>query len=286
MPAVISCTTVDPAHFSPIFCQSLAEAPEAPLSRPLSAGSRTAAVKRAGKQPAPRERHAAPASKAGGSGPLRQQACDTTSLVALGGVRSGLLIGVGLLLDGFVFGNGNHGGNSVPPALIGQITPTHHGEEPKIFIEYPELRKYFYDRAPLTLPRDDPEYQRAIAVAVFFDDAFAYTESQAKAIPQLLTTSYKRYKRYIQSTDVWGKYRDDHPWINTQKLSDVQYAEVLKSLSERQQSRGTVHSAFMVRRHFVESLFLQVATGEDKVANNQSTCVLHSHVCALLSRDL
>ncbi|MCL2503711.1 MAG: hypothetical protein FWE94_03760 [Coriobacteriia bacterium] len=65
-------------------------------------------------------------------GPLRQQACDTTSLVTPSGVHSGLLIGVGLLLDDFVLGKENHGGNSVPPALIGQITPTHCGEEPKI----------------------------------------------------------------------------------------------------------------------------------------------------------
>jgi hypothetical protein len=77
----------------------------------------------------------------------------------------------------------------------------------RIFIEYPELRQYFYDGVELTLPQDDPEYHRAMEVAIFLDDAFRYTESQAENISQPLSKSYQRYKGHIKDTDVWVKYR-------------------------------------------------------------------------------
>lgn len=100
-------------------------------------------------------------------------------------------------------------------------------ETGKIFIEHPELRKYFYEGAELVLPVNDPEYHRAMEVAIFLDDAFRYTESQSESIPNSLSISYKRYKSHIQSMDVWTKYREHYPWINTQDLSDADYINMM-----------------------------------------------------------
>lgn len=106
-------------------------------------------------------------------------------------------------------------------------------ETGKIFIEYPELRKYFYEGTELQLPESEAEYQRAMEVAIFLDDAFRYTESQAASIPNSLSISYKRYKAHIQAMDVWKKYRAKYPWINTQDLSDAVYADMMNKHSRR-----------------------------------------------------
>jgi len=84
----------------------------------------------------------------------------------------------------------------------------------KIFIEYPELRKYFYDKHELI--EDDENFQRAMAIAVFYDDCFAYAESQSKNIPKNLKKSYDTYKNEIKSRDVYLKYKNKYgKWINT-----------------------------------------------------------------------
>jgi len=125
----------------------------------------------------------------------------------------------------------------------------------RMFIEHPELRKYFYDRVPLSLSPDETEYQLAMAVAVYFDDAFAYTERQSKTIQRVLTTSYIRYKNYIETTDVWDRYRSDHPWINTQKLSDAEYKEeVIKHLTHLKTKHPNSPPSLKSNNNLLESL--------------------------------
>ena len=82
----------------------------------------------------------------------------------------------------------------------------------KIFIEHPELRPYFYDDFILT--EDDENYQRVLAIAVFYDDCFAYAESQAARIPVDLKESYDEYKKRVKDMDAYKKYKKKYPWIN------------------------------------------------------------------------
>ena len=86
----------------------------------------------------------------------------------------------------------------------------------RIFIDYPELRAYFYDNHPLS--NDDANYQRIMAICVFFDDCFAYTESQAVIIPDELQDSYYKYKEKIKSMDAFIKYKENYTWINSRSI--------------------------------------------------------------------
>jgi len=83
----------------------------------------------------------------------------------------------------------------------------------RIFIEYPELRPYFYDNLALT--ENDENYQRVMAIAVFYDDCFAYTESQATYIPKDLKESYNKYKDRIESMNAFREFKKKYTWINS-----------------------------------------------------------------------
>ena len=82
----------------------------------------------------------------------------------------------------------------------------------RIFIEHPNLRPYFYDNKKIS--EDDPDYQRVMAIAVFFDDCFTYTESQAATIPEDLKDSYEKYREKIKEMDAYKKFKNEYDWIN------------------------------------------------------------------------
>jgi hypothetical protein len=83
----------------------------------------------------------------------------------------------------------------------------------KLFINNPELRKYFYEGTSLS--RTDPNYLKVICVAEYFDDAFAYSKSQADVIPANLRESYRKYREKVEKTPAFRVYRKQNEWVNT-----------------------------------------------------------------------
>jgi len=82
----------------------------------------------------------------------------------------------------------------------------------RLFIEQPHMRKYFYNNAEIS--SDDKDFDLAMSIAEFFDDAFAYSESQAMQIPHDLKSSYEDYKKKIRSMNVLRAYKDEYEWVN------------------------------------------------------------------------
>jgi hypothetical protein len=82
----------------------------------------------------------------------------------------------------------------------------------KIFIEYPELRKYFYDGA--SLDKDNPDYNQVISIAELFDDAFTYSREQARVIPQPLEKTYINYRDKIEQSPAFLAYLEQYTFIN------------------------------------------------------------------------
>jgi len=84
----------------------------------------------------------------------------------------------------------------------------------KIFIDFPELREYFYHNRPLE--ENDDNYHRIMAISELFDDCFTYTESQTECVPKNLVGSYQAYKDRIRNMKAFGKYKNEYgDWVNS-----------------------------------------------------------------------
>ncbi len=98
-------------------------------------------------------------------------------------------------------------------------------ETDKLFLQYPECRKYFYDDAdPEELKDSNPEkYQLVMGLAEYFDDLCRYSETEIlrqcqgnAAIPKDQIESYNRYIAHIRSTKTFQHYRAVYgPWVNS-----------------------------------------------------------------------
>ncbi len=80
-----------------------------------------------------------------------------------------------------------------------------------VFIDHPELRKYFYDNAPIDT--DSEDYSLAMAVATYMDDLFVYSKTEVERLmtnfdimPQQQYDSYIEYMKWMRSSNVYKLY--------------------------------------------------------------------------------
>lgn len=97
-------------------------------------------------------------------------------------------------------------------------------ETDKLFITYPECRKYFYDDADIReLEEDSETYERVLGLAEYFDDLFRYSETEIdnlsegnQSIPQDQIESYKIYISNMRKKPVFQYYREKYgSWVNS-----------------------------------------------------------------------
>lgn len=97
-------------------------------------------------------------------------------------------------------------------------------ETDRMFIEHPECRKYFYEKADVSelSPMSD-EYQLIMGFAEYFDDLFRYSETEIEkqdigydSIPKEQIESYKIYIEHMKSMPVFQVYRKRYGnWVNS-----------------------------------------------------------------------
>ena len=91
-------------------------------------------------------------------------------------------------------------------------------ETDKLFLKYPECRKYFYGNGDVTkLDPDSAEFERVMGFAEYFDDLFVYSEAEIEyqrigrhSIPEEQINSYKNYMEKISSTPTFIFYREKY----------------------------------------------------------------------------
>lgn len=97
-------------------------------------------------------------------------------------------------------------------------------ETDKLFIQYPECRKYFYDNADIReLEKGSVTYERVLALAEYFDDLLLYSETEVnnlsednRSVPKEQVESYKVYISRMREKDVFQYYREKYgSWVNS-----------------------------------------------------------------------
>jgi hypothetical protein len=84
-------------------------------------------------------------------------------------------------------------------------------ETDKLFIQYPECRKYFYNKSdPSYLDKSSEEYQRIITIAEYFGDLFQYSKVEVDraetSIPAAMKDSYLNYIDFIEASPGYKLY--------------------------------------------------------------------------------
>ena len=86
----------------------------------------------------------------------------------------------------------------------------------RIFIEHPEMHKYFYKVESTGeyayLNPDDDDYALGICIAEMFSDVFQYTNPLEKYLSDGDRASYIDYKKMIMDAPIMKRMKQQHQW--------------------------------------------------------------------------
>lgn len=101
----------------------------------------------------------------------------------------------------------------------GKLYPENY-ETIKLFLEYPQLRPYFYDNTDIT--RSSPDYNLAITVAELFCSLFEHVVLQMENLPEYMRPEWENYIRsmYSSSPIIREHLNQNKTWY-TKLLHDI-----------------------------------------------------------------